>query len=447
MNDRDARGYYARLDVPPSASDADVKAAFRRKAKELHPDHNSSPRASEEFRHLEEAYAALRDPTARAQYDALGLETQEGSRLPSEEVTAEPLACSSCGRVTAQPRYIILFEVKSFLVVTFRTPIQGIFCPACAEKKALRASVVTWLLGWWGFPWGLIYSPHALFWAFLGGRRPADVNARVLAYQAWVFARNGQIDLARAIASDAADFAAKIKDSSQRDEMQRSTRTLLDAMHDGRPIKRLKRRWSVMPRVWAIQGVFLVGILIWSQAATMAPTARPTPTSMHRPPPTPMQPAVSYPATPPAAARPTQQQLPFDQPALNLPPNGVYRRYWRDTPGEILAPLAVTAPDAGFHYFVKIVDWSLGTAVLTVFVRSGHTIEVELPIGNYRVRYASGATWYGPKHLFGPSTAYGQADKKFDLRVEGDKVAGYTISLARRVGGNLQVTAISAEDF
>jgi hypothetical protein len=106
---------------------------------------------------------------------------------------------------------VIYYEIKSFILVTSRNPVQGIFCRACAEKKSLRASAVTWLLGWWGFPWGPIYSLHAILINLFGGKRPYLVNARLAAYQAWVFAVYGKLELARAIAMDALDLAKKIK--------------------------------------------------------------------------------------------------------------------------------------------------------------------------------------------------------------------------------------------
>jgi hypothetical protein len=148
----DPKGYYIRLGVSPTASAADIKAAFRGRALELHPDRNPSPGATQEFQHLNEAYTVLSDPEARAEYDTLGVEMPTAQQEPSKkEVPRQPIACSSCGNVTAQPRYAIFYEVKSFLFVTTRTPIQGVFCSACAERKALRATAITWVLGWWGF--------------------------------------------------------------------------------------------------------------------------------------------------------------------------------------------------------------------------------------------------------------------------------------------------------
>jgi len=63
----DADGLYAILRVDPAASEQVIHAAFRRRAKELHPD--VSPDSVPEFIALKAAYDALSDPSARATYD------------------------------------------------------------------------------------------------------------------------------------------------------------------------------------------------------------------------------------------------------------------------------------------------------------------------------------------------------------------------------------------
>jgi molecular chaperone DnaJ len=66
------RDYYEILGVPRTASDADVKKAFRRLARELHPDVSDSPDAEERFRELAEAYEVLSKSETRELYDRFG---------------------------------------------------------------------------------------------------------------------------------------------------------------------------------------------------------------------------------------------------------------------------------------------------------------------------------------------------------------------------------------
>ncbi len=69
------RDYYEVLGVPRDADEAAVKKAFRRLARELHPDVNAhDPDAEAKFKEAAEAYEVLSDPDRRQQYDAYGHE-------------------------------------------------------------------------------------------------------------------------------------------------------------------------------------------------------------------------------------------------------------------------------------------------------------------------------------------------------------------------------------
>src|SRR2546421_7044401 len=69
------RDYYDVLGVSRDADDATIKKAFRRLARELHPDVNShDPQAEEKFKEAAEAYEVLSDPGRRATYDRFGHE-------------------------------------------------------------------------------------------------------------------------------------------------------------------------------------------------------------------------------------------------------------------------------------------------------------------------------------------------------------------------------------
>lgn len=62
--------YYDTLGVSRDASADEIKKAYRKKAKELHPDRNpDDPNAEAEFKKVSEAYEALKDPQKRAEHD------------------------------------------------------------------------------------------------------------------------------------------------------------------------------------------------------------------------------------------------------------------------------------------------------------------------------------------------------------------------------------------
>ncbi len=72
------RDYYDVLGVSKNASDAEIKAAFRKLAKQYHPDINKSPEAPEKFKEAQEAYSVLSDENKRKQYDQYGHAAFEG---------------------------------------------------------------------------------------------------------------------------------------------------------------------------------------------------------------------------------------------------------------------------------------------------------------------------------------------------------------------------------
>ena len=148
--------------------------------------------------------------------------------------------------------------------------------------------------------------------------------------------------------------------------------------------------------------------------------------------------------TPSVQSAPAPRAEPkFNKPVLALPATGSVQRNSNQT-GE--APLQIKT-SAGMNYLVRLEDTNSGQNVMDVFVRGGSTVEVEVPLGTYRLKYAAGQNWYGLPHLFGPETSYSKADTPFRFYIEGQRISGYTVTLYSVRDGNLRTSRLNPGDF
>ena len=272
---KDPKDYYVALGVKEDADTDAIKTAYRNKAKRLHPDFNSSPIAAKQFHRLQEAYEILSDPGARATYDRSWKTSSKKSKptedappkskatktkanksaqqesvkpksnvnenpktKPKPEPTSapdQPVTCQ-CGLVTAQPRYIEFDLVWGRLTRVAKRSVSGVFCRSCADRAAIRASLITWLAGWWAWPNGPKETLNALLSNIRGGRKPPERNARLLMRQSRAFRARGEMELARNAAEQALTFASN-------STLRRDVDSLLMSL-SAHPSRTLKNRWA-----------------------------------------------------------------------------------------------------------------------------------------------------------------------------------------------------------
>jgi curved DNA-binding protein len=79
------RDYYETLGVARDASEEDIRRAYRRLARENHPDVNKDPAAEDRFKEISEAYEVLRDPEKRERYDRFGQNWKAGQDVSGAE--------------------------------------------------------------------------------------------------------------------------------------------------------------------------------------------------------------------------------------------------------------------------------------------------------------------------------------------------------------------------
>lgn len=73
--------YYQALGVSRDATQEEIQRAYRKLARQYHPDVNKEPGAEERFKQIGEAYAVLRDPETRRKYDQLGANWKAGDEF------------------------------------------------------------------------------------------------------------------------------------------------------------------------------------------------------------------------------------------------------------------------------------------------------------------------------------------------------------------------------
>ena len=292
MGRNETKNYYAILGVSPQASAAEIKKAYHVRARQLHPDKNPKKDTTRDFQYLQEAYNVLKNPEMRRQYDSNPFASGASShasqhryyhkepppsprRKQAHRTSAKgPVKCSKCGVISAQPRYVVFYQVKSFFSVSTKIPLEGVYCPRCACSTAAKASFMTWILGWWAFPQGIIWSLEALFTNFKGGKSYPDMNARKLGQQAAYFKKAGKPELAKAVMQDALWEAKKFQAlaaffshnasysaawQTRLEDFRQDYENLIALDHSLKiSFKKLKGQWGALNKITVVQLIIFI---------------------------------------------------------------------------------------------------------------------------------------------------------------------------------------------
>lgn len=384
--------YYRILDLHTSASEQEVKQAYRELVKVWHPDRFThdvklQKRAEEKLKAINDAYQRIID---HLNHSYTRQESQQSQKTEKKD------------KPDSQPPP--------------KQPHNSWICPEC-----LRTNYMDSLSCGCGFR-----TNSAEIETYRADRTSADL------YDAVMFNRSMNY-------TDRANFLARyllirFPNSKEAELIKKGTqRATFTKKTKSNKLRHFKKNWGW----YLVLGLIVFAII--SSALNPAP-ARKQSTTLTKPPSGQKGDIFDQIAIePPRKAEPT-----FSEPVQPLPINGAIKRYVED---EAIAPLKITTRESGNHYFVKIVDWYTNRLVCTVFIRSGQFVSLDVPLGTYKLKYATGEQWYGTKFLFGPATTYSVADKQFDFEIRGDHVSGYTVELYLRPHGNLKTNRISAEEF
>ncbi|MDB5553362.1 MAG: dnaJ domain protein, partial [Rhizobium sp.] len=237
MRHSDPEGLYRALGITPTADQEEIKNAYRRLAKETHPD-TSSDGSSFQFHKIYNAYKVLSDAHARERYDRRFAQDSEDHSW----LGIEPVCCSRCGSMTAQPRKLSFVRVYSAIFASFRRRVEGIYCQRCAQTEAVKSSVLSAVFGWWGLPFAPYFTLRAIARNALGGTRDMAVEEQLLWQNSRAFAAKGNRKLSYAL-------ARKLTEAGD-SEVAEGARELVEDMEargaNPRKIK-LKDPWRIKP--------------------------------------------------------------------------------------------------------------------------------------------------------------------------------------------------------
>lgn len=85
--------------------------------------------------------------------------------------------------------------------------------------------------------------------------------------------------------------------------------------------------------------------------------------------------------------------------------------------------------------------------MLTFFAGPSTSVEVDAPLGTYKLKYGCGTAWYGTTPMFGEAGRYYEADDTFIFSMDAQAYHGHELTLYAVANGNLSTHEISMEDF
>lgn len=142
--------------------------------------------------------------------------------------------------------------------------------------------------------------------------------------------------------------------------------------------------------------------------------------------------------------------LPTSAKQVPLPATGDLTLYQRGHSASPVASFTVVATSTGLkktNYLVKMIDANTGQPALSVFVRSGETASIKIPLGSYKANIASGETWYGDIKLFGNGTVVQQGHVTLDFYSRGNSITGHTLTLPGTFNGNFPTRQLPTDSF
>ena len=389
---------YRVLKVSSDAPDEVIRAAYKVLASKYHPDKNpGSAQAARTMQHVNDAYALLSDPIRRSEYDRKA-KFDKASPAPEpppsgvEKVTIHCQKCACEMRVSKE----VLSDPGKYSVT----------CPDCRQDP------------------------------FTGPVRNTEKNPE----PSKSIIKCKHCGQSMRILSDAIrhpDRFEVICPKCNQDPIPR----LGEHRYEQEPIN--KPPADLFRYVWSFFGVMVdlvkIGVGIAVVVAGFSVVLHYFAKDKTNQAQTPSPQTSTNTSSPVPAASPA-----FSQPVQPLPRTGDNTASFSNG----VAPLTIkTSSSEGSHYFVKIAKMGSGLEIGSYFIRSGETLNIQVPVGIYELRYATCREWYGTYYLFGPNTTYSKAESFFTFSFDGNKYSGYTVELITQRNGNLRTSRLQPSQW
>ena len=146
----------------------------------------------------------------------------------------------------------------SIILASHRSKNCGVFCVSCASKRLFFSSLITGACGWLGFR-GFFWSLEGILINILGGKKNPCINSFLLGKQSCYFYKNGNIGIAKSLASDALFYFEKISPNDPNYHLAKSgydlAQNILSQCKSN--YQKIKSHWSWWPTParWAFFGL------------------------------------------------------------------------------------------------------------------------------------------------------------------------------------------------
>jgi curved DNA-binding protein CbpA len=134
------RDAYRLLGLPPTASTDEIGAACRRLARTFHPDHNGSPRATEEMQVVNAVRTVMTDPAWRATYDRERHRFHARRTRAAAARPAMPTFAPSPLRLEARPASAVARYARA-LAIGVRAAVGGLLPARCGRCRTVIEAV------------------------------------------------------------------------------------------------------------------------------------------------------------------------------------------------------------------------------------------------------------------------------------------------------------------